>query len=137
MNVKFKLIVLLIVILTVVISKGCKPKAYVDYSNNLTGRYSIDLESASKNPDLVEILMLNQVKKWKLDPKGEVLHYYTDSNLVYSIYSKFILELEKPGTYVLEIESLCNCLGFRKFLFVPLIQLNNDYGYVENEIRNA
>ena len=64
-----------------------------------------------------------------MEKQNLALHYFNDSDSnkkIVSNYNNYSVELNNPGKYHIEIESLCSCIGFNKFLFIPLISLENE-----------
>ena len=113
MNTKYSLFFLLIVLVLTACSKKIIPnEGYI----RITNKESVDLIKINKS-NTIQLLANNNFKN-KLTLNDSVL-IYNDS--IKSNFQKFSIELKPEKKYRIKVSSLCNCAGFKKYMFIPLI----------------
>lgn len=128
--------IFLFTIFTIPLLESCKAKANLRYNQKVENEYSILIDSLA--PAKSNNLTLGEVKKGRIDKKDPKLHYYSDSLVtkqkIVSSFDDFTIDIKGAGDYIIEVESLCNCVGFNKFLFIPLVKIQSESQIVNKEL---
>ena len=113
MNTKYSLFFLLIVLVLTACSKKIIPnEGYI----RITNKESVNLININKS-NTTQLLANNSFKN-KLTLNDSVLTY---NDSIKSNFQKFSIELKPEKKYSIKVSSLCNCAGFKKYMFIPLI----------------
>lgn len=88
--------------------------------NQIKNKNAVTLfESKNSTPEKIKV---NKDFKDALTLNDSVL-YYDDS--IKSNYKNFVFDLKPDKNYKIKVSSLCNCVGFKKYMFVPKIAQGN------------
>lgn len=114
---------ILIISIAAIINTGCKSAAIVRYDKKLSESNSINIENVVfENPKAIK---LNESYKYHLSESDKSLSYIDSLKSINSFYHTLKSNFIRPGRYQIEILSLCNCFGFNKFVFIPMIEIPN------------
>ncbi len=72
-----------------------------------------------------ENISLNVDYEFKLNLSDSILVY---KDTIYSNYKTFSFKINRGKTYAISVFSLCDCWGFKKYMFNPEAIVSNDFG---------
>jgi hypothetical protein len=88
--------------------------------NQIKSKNSVNLFEA--NNSIAKEIKVNTNLRDKLTLNDSVL-YYNDS--IKSNYKNFAFDLKPHKKYKIKVSTLCNCAGFKKYIFIPKIAIGN------------
>jgi len=119
---RYKVVIILILLFIIT---GCSQKttpleAYRNLKENrIASKINLSLIT---NPLLVD-------KTYKFDLKiSDSLIIYGNDEKIYANYKDFNIDLKSNKKYKIKISSLCDCFGFTKYMFIPLVSVLNQNG---------
>lgn len=74
-------------------------------------------------------LKLNENYKFELKTSDSVMTY-GEKEKIYTNYKGFNFDLEANKKYKITISSICDCFGFRKYIFIPLASVLDKNGTI-------
>jgi hypothetical protein len=104
---------------------SCKTLPKKGYENIKANTFKTHIDSLKIVPESkLELTKFQRLTLGKEDPS---LYYFmdSDSNRTESLYETAQIDIDKPGNYLITIESICSCLGFEKLIFVPLLEIRD------------
>lgn len=112
-----------IIFLAIFIICGCSRKtnpieAYRNLKENRTLSTHIPTEPLS----------LNENHKLELKVSDSVMTYGENEKKTYTNYKGYNFTLESNKKYKLTISSICDCFGFKKYMFIPLASILDQNG---------
>ena len=121
---KFFYGILVLLILTSCAQKLNGLKAY----NELQNRETVDAFRGNTT-QTIPVLKVNEEYKFSLKTEDPILVYKTDS-LIRSNFKQFKVLTKPDSRYRISIYSICNCMGFKKQVFVPQLHICDEKGNI-------
>lgn len=115
----YKLIIILVLFTLFGCSKKITPlEAYKNLKENRTVSTRIPTSPLS----------INENHKSELKSSDSVMTFGENEKKIYTNYKGFNFDLESNKKYKLTISSICDCFGFRKYIFIPLASILDHNG---------
>lgn len=113
----------LILLISVFLLVNCKTMPKKGYEQIKANSFKKHIDSLIISPKTK--LEISKFQSLSLGSDDPTIYYNLDSNseVIESVYETAQIDIDKPGIYSIEFESICYCLGFEKLIFVPLIEL--------------
>ena len=108
--------ILLIIIFTSCAKKIIPSEGYTQINKNQA------VSIFETNKSIANTLTINEDYKNELTLKDSVIKY---NDSLKSNYQKFNFKVKSGKNYKIKVSSLCDCSGFKKFIFIPQIVTGN------------
>lgn len=116
---------IILILVTILFFNSCAKKINpFDGYQQIKNKKSINILEEKKNAP--KEILVNTDIKGKLTLNDSVLTYH---DTILSNYQIFSVEIKPSKKYKIKVSSLCNCAGFKKYMFIPQV---NPAKYYEN-----
>lgn len=131
---KFK--ILAILFLATFLLTGCSKKLAPDAAYALLKKREVITAEQFANLTPVDIVIPGKEEMYKLSVTDSVAAFGKDQDML-SNFRLFYLDTKPNTTYRVIVKSYCNCFGFTKHIFQPIIHIYNGSQPLKPELNNA
>jgi len=133
-SIKFKIIAVLF--LAILMLTGCSKKLAPDVAYALLQKREVITASQFANLTPTDIVIPGKEEMYKLSLTDSVAAFASNRDML-SNFRLFYLDTKPNTTYRVIVKSYCNCFGFTKHIFQPVIQIYNGLQPLKPEQNNA